>query len=212
METTTNNHGVLTGNRVSELRDEAFNEFSNATFEFEDITLALWDDTYKVYYHACTANRFSEDYLIYCNQLEKNIKQLGSFCLTKAVLEQKGIDLPKFKELTIHELICMVSFHFREAHAALEGIYRDNNILRMTYLNWEFRCAGLGNRLKATGIKIQKIKDGKINVDSNAGNNCLAKVPTDNPYRDPTLNNDIYDPTPAGGTIRDIIPMGSGKR
>ena len=166
MDTNTINHGVLTGNKVSELRDEAFHSFSNAPLEFEDTTLDLWDDTQKVYYHACIANRFSENYLTYCNQLEKNIKQLGSFCLTKAVLEQKGIDLPKLKDMTIHELVCMVSFHFRKCHAALDGIYRDNNILGMTYLNWEFRWVGLGNRLKATEVKIQKIKEGKINVDS----------------------------------------------
>ena len=53
METTATSHGVLTGNKVSELRDEAFSEFSNAPFEFEDTTLALWNDTQKVYYHAC---------------------------------------------------------------------------------------------------------------------------------------------------------------
>lgn len=166
METITVNHGVLSGNKVSELRNEAFNEFSDAPFEFEGTAVALWGDTQKVYYHACIANRFSEDYLVYCNQLEKNIKQLGSFCLTRAVLEQKGIALPKLKDLTIHELVCMVSFHFRKAHAALDGIYKDNDLLGMTYLNWEFRWVGLGNRLKATEVKIRKIKEGKVNVDS----------------------------------------------
>ena len=165
METDTINQGVLTA-KVSELRDEAFNEFSNAPLKFEDTALALWDDTQMVYYHACIANRFSENYLIFCNQLEKNIKQLGTFCLTKAVLEQKDIDLAKLKDMTIHELVCMVSFHFRKAHAALEGIYRDNNVLGMTYLDWEFRWVVLCNRLKATEVKIQKIKEGKINVDS----------------------------------------------
>ena len=165
METTAINHGVLTGQKVSELREEALSEFSNAPLEFEETAFALWDDTQKVYYHACTANRFSENYLIYCNQLEKNIKQIGSFCLTKAVLEQKGIELPKLNDMTIHELVCMVSFHFRKAHAALEGIYRDNNFLGMTYLDWEFRWVRLGSRLKATEVKIQKIKEGKINVD-----------------------------------------------
>ena len=166
METTTINRGVLTGNKVSELRDEAFNEFSNAPLEFEETAAALWDGTQKVFYHACIANRFSENYLIYCNQLEKNIKQLGSFCLTKAVLEQKWIGFPKLKDMRIHELVCMASFHFRKAHAALEGIYRDNNILGMTYLDWEFRWVVLCNRLKATEVKIRKVKEGKINVDS----------------------------------------------
>ena len=166
MDTLTNCRGVLTGNKVSELHDEAFNEFSDAPFDFETTAHTLWSDTQKVYYHACTANRFSENYLLYCTQLEKNIKQLGSFCLTKAVLEQKGIDLPKLKDMSIHDLVCMVSFHLRKAHAALDGIYQDNNILGITYLNWEIRWAGLGNRLKATEVKIQKIREGKLNVDS----------------------------------------------
>ena len=166
MDTLTNCHGVLTGNKVSELHDEAFNEFSDAPFDFETTAHTLWSDTQKVYYHACTANRFSENYLLYCTQLEKNIKELGSFCLTKAVLEQKGIDLPKLKDMSIHDLVCMVSFHLRKAHAALDGIYQDNNILGITYLNWEIRWAGLGNRLKATEVKIQKIREGKLNVDS----------------------------------------------
>ena len=166
MDTLTNCRGVLTGNKVSELHDEAFNEFSDAPFDFETTAHTLWSDTQKVYYHACIANRFSENYLLYCTQLEKNIKQLGSFCLTKAVLEQKGIDLPKLRDMTIHDLVCMVSFHLRKAHAALDGIYQDNNILGITYLNWEIRWAGLGNRLKATEVKIQKIREGKLNVDS----------------------------------------------
>ncbi len=82
------------------------------------------------------------------------------------MLEQKGIDLPKLKDMSIHDLVCMVSFHLRKAHAALDGIYQHNNILGITYLNWEIRWAGLGNRLKATEVKIQKIREGKLNVDS----------------------------------------------
>ena len=42
------NRGVLTGNKVSELRDETFSEFSNAPFEFEGTSQALWDDTQKI--------------------------------------------------------------------------------------------------------------------------------------------------------------------
>lgn len=166
MDTITVNHGIEAGVRVSDLGTEAFNTFSNAPFEFENTACDLWGDTQKVYYHACTANRFSENYLTYCSQLEKNIKQLGSFCLTKAVLEQKGVELPRLKDLTILELVCMVSYHYRKAHAALDGVYRDNNVLAMSYLNWEFRWVGLGNRLKATEVKIQKIRAGILNADS----------------------------------------------
>ncbi|MBQ6342128.1 MAG: hypothetical protein IJI41_03280 [Anaerolineaceae bacterium] len=167
MDTTqTENRGILTRTRASELKDEAWNAFSDAPFDFETSVLDLWGDTQKSYYHACTANRFSEEYLKLSTVLEKNIRQLGSYCLTKTVLEQKGYACTKLSDLTINELVRMVSFHLRKSHAAFEGIYKDNNILGVTYLNWEFRWFDLGNRLKATEVKIRDIKDGKINVDS----------------------------------------------
>ena len=167
MDTTqTENRGILTRIRASELQDETWNAFSDAPFDFEDTVLDLWGDTQKSYYHACTANRFSEEYLKLSTVLEKNIRQLGSYCLTKSVLEKKGIECTKLSDLSINELVRMVSFHLRKSHAAFEGIYQDNNILGVTYLNWEFRWFDLGNRLKATEVKIQDIKDGKINVDS----------------------------------------------
>ena len=158
--------GIITNIKATDLPAEAISEFSDAPSEFEHTALLLWDDTKKVYVNACTANRFSENYLMFCDQLEKNIKQLGSYCLTKAVLEQNGMSFPKLSQMTIRELAGMVGFHLRKAHAALEGIYRDNNILGMTYLNWEFRWAGLDNRLRATEVKIRAIKEGKINTES----------------------------------------------
>ncbi len=159
-------HGIDAGVKAADLPDEAWNEFSDAPFEFEETAAALWRDTRKTYYHACTANRFSENYLKLCVQLEKNIRQLGSFCLTKAVMEQKEMAFPDLADLSIRDLVGMVSFHLRKAHAAFEGIYQDNNLLGITYLNWEFRWFGLGNRLKATEVKIQNIKAGKINTDA----------------------------------------------
>lgn len=158
--------GIITNVKAADLPAEEVSEFSDAPSEFEHTALLLWGDTQKVYVNACTANRFSENYLMFCDQLEKNIKQLGSYCLTKAVLEQNGMSFPKLSRMTIRELAGMVGFHLRKAHAALEGIYRDNNILGMTYLNWEFRWAGLDNRLRATEVKIQAIKEGKINTES----------------------------------------------
>ncbi len=161
----TENRGIITDIKAADLPDESLIEFSNAPFEFENTAALLWQDTQTVYVHACTANRFSENYLTFCGMLEKNIKQLGSMCLTKAVLEQNGMSFPNLSEMSIKELVCMVSFHLRKAHAALEGIYQDNHILGMTYLNWEFRWVGLGNRLKATEVKIQNIREGKVNTE-----------------------------------------------
>jgi len=157
--------GILAGMKSTDLPLEPLGEFSNAPFEFQNKALLLWRDTQLIYIHACTANRFSGNYLMLCTQLEKNIRQLGSFCLTKAVLEQQGQSFPELSELSIKELVGMVSFHIRKAHAALEGIYRDNDNLGMTYLNWEYRWIGLDNRLRATEVKIEKIKNGEIHLE-----------------------------------------------
>lgn len=154
--------GILPDMRSDELPDEPFDEFSTSSFEFESTAKMVWEDTQRIYYHACTANRFSENYLKYCARLEKGIKQVGSLCLTKAALEQKGSDFPALDDMTINALLGMVSYHLLKCHAALNGIYQDNDLLGLSYLGWEYRWLGLGNRLKATEVKIQKIKNGTI--------------------------------------------------
>ena len=159
------NRGILTQVKARELPDEPVNVFSNAPAEFEERSHMLWDDTQKLYYHACKANRFSENYLKYSEELEKSIRQMGSICITKAALEQKGLEFPGLSELGIEELVRMVSYHLRKAHAALEGIYKDNDLLGLSYLKQEFRWDALISRLQATEVKIQKIKDGRLNAD-----------------------------------------------
>ena len=158
--------GIFDQMKASELPFEEVNEFSNAPFEFEETAKWLWDDTRVTYYHAGIENRYSENYLRLCGRLEKNIRKLGSFCLNKAVMEQKGYDFPELKDLSILELVKMVSLHLRKCHAAFQGCYYENNFLGMSYLNWEFRWFDLGNRLKATGLKIDKIKSGELKADS----------------------------------------------
>ena len=157
--------GIMFTIKADELPLEPVNTFSDDPFEFEEAVQILWDGTRKLYYSSRTANRFSDHYLNCCAQLEKNIRELGSFCITKTVLEQKGELFPTLSGLQVEELMRMVSFHLRKTNAAFEGIYRDNNSLGLTYLDWEYRWVNLGNRLKATEVKIQKIIDGKISAD-----------------------------------------------
>ena len=158
--------GILTDIKACELPFEPPDEFSNAPFEFENSTENLWEDTQIIYYHSAVENRFSENYLKLCGRLEKNIRRLGSLCLTKAVLEQKGMTFPNLSSLDILELVKMVSFHLRKSHAAFRGIYYDNNFIGMAYLSWEFSWFELGNRLKATEVRIDKIRSGKLNADA----------------------------------------------
>ena len=159
------NRGILTPIKADELPDEPINVFSNAPAEFEERSRILWNGTQKLYYHACKANRFSENYLKYSEELEKNIRQMGSVCITKAALEQKGLEFPGLTELSVEELVRMSSYHLRKANAALEGIYKDNSLLGLSYLKQEFRWDALIGRLQATEVKIQKIRDGKLNAD-----------------------------------------------
>ena len=150
----------------AELPPERLDEFSTSPFGFEESASFLWEDTQLTYQHACLSNRFSEEYLKLCGRLEKSIKQVGSMCVTKAVLEQEGFVFSGLEAMNINELIGMVSFHLRKCHAAFRTIYRENNFLGMSYLNWEFRWVELGSRLKSTGVKIQNIAAGSVNIDS----------------------------------------------
>lgn len=148
-----------------DLPEEELNEFSNAPLEFEDKAKALWEDTQLMYYHACKANRFSDKYLKYCASLETRIKKIGTYCLIKAVLEHQGQKIDGLESMNIRELIGMTSFHFRKSHAAFRELYEKQADLGMTYLNWEFRWADLGERLEATEVKIRGISEGSVNVE-----------------------------------------------
>ena len=63
--------GILAGMKSTDLPLEPLGEFSNAPFEFQNKALLLWKDTQLIYIHACTANRFSGNYLMLCNLCER---------------------------------------------------------------------------------------------------------------------------------------------
>ena len=157
--------GILTDMKSLDLSDETLDDFSDAPLSFEAAALDLWKNTQRIYYHACIANRFSDEYLKYCGELEKSIRNAGSFCLAKAVLEKEGMELPLLGSMDILSLVRMVSYHFRKCGAAFEGAYRDNNFLGLSYLDWQLRWASLSERLKATEVRIQKIRDGKVRTE-----------------------------------------------
>ena len=159
------NRGILTDIQAVDLPDETLLDFSAAPYTFEESALLVMEDMEKLHYMAGTSNRFSEKYLKCLPQLEKYISKAGSFCLTKAVLEQKGLSFPKLENLNTLDLISRVSFHIRKCHAAIDGLYRDNDKLGFVYLQWELRWINLGERLKSTEAKIQKIRDGELKAD-----------------------------------------------
>ncbi len=145
---------------------ESFEEFSEAPLDFEEMAEALRDDLEKVYELTGTLSRFSPDYPATCRVLEKMIRRLGSYCVTKAVLEQKGFTFPKLRDLDLKDLYCMVSFNFRKTRAAYHDGDRLNNCADMGLLALECRWVDLAEQLKATGEKIHLIRSGKIRADS----------------------------------------------
>lgn len=98
--------------------------------------------------------------------LERNIRQLGSVCITKAVLEKSGEKFSKLGRISLHELYCMVSLHFRKCISAYQDLQNNEQALDLNLINRIFSWAALAERLKATEDKIQKIKDGKIKIET----------------------------------------------
>ncbi len=145
---------------------EALDEFSGAPLEFEELAGTLWEALSDLHIQACRINRQSPYYQELCGHLEKNIRLLGSMCVTKAVLEQKELSFPSLEGLSAGELYSMVSLHFRKTGAAFRELRDRETGLDMSLFDQICRWAALAERLKATEEKIRKIQSGKISADS----------------------------------------------
>ena len=145
---------------------EAVDEFTDAPLEFEELTASLGDDLTDTYVLSTRYNRHSPYYVFLCAHLEKDIRQLGSLCVTKAVLEQKDMKFPKLEGLTVKELYRMVSLHFRKCHTAFQELKSRGQGIDMNLMDWVCRWGMLAEKLKATEEKIQKIQSGKVSADS----------------------------------------------
>lgn len=143
---------------------ESLEDFSESPLEFEEYASVLLDDLSDTYSLTGMYNRYSPNYLTACGLMEKIIRRLGSCCVTKAVLEQKGFSFKKLDRLTVDGLYGCVSFNFRKCHAALQG-GKEKNIFDFRLLNLECRLYELADRLRSTGEKIRRIRDGKVNAD-----------------------------------------------
>lgn len=148
------------------LPDETQDAFSYDGLEFEEAANQLWKHLTLMNYHAGTYNRHSEWFPIACAQLEKDIRMMGSFCLAKAVLEQKGQSFPSLQGMSIKTLYGLTSYYFRKCGKAFDEIYDKAGLISLQMHRWELRWYTLGERLKATQEKINNILSGKIKVDS----------------------------------------------
>ena len=140
--------------------------YNSAPLEFEEMMGILWHVANSLHYAATRYDRHSTQYFTLLKELEKQIKQLGSFCVTRAVLEKSGAVFPDMEDMTVKELTCMVSLHFRKCALAQRDLQTSEHIVDLNTAGWLFRWAALAGRLQATEEKIRKIREGKINIDS----------------------------------------------
>ena len=180
--------------------------YNSAMLDFEEVAEALWGLILQTHYCATRYHRLSPNYTLLMQILEKHIKQMGSYCITQAVLEQSGHEFKHIKGAELKELCGMVSLHFRKCCRAYNTIYskdqcQDLNMMNcrayntiyskdqcqdLNMMKWIFRWAALFERLKATQEKIDKIKSGKLKIET--------LVETQNVYKDePRMRRDHSD-------------------
>ena len=140
--------------------------YNSAPLEFEEVTRALWVVTSSTHYAAVRYNRLSPLYFTLMGYLEKDIKQLGSSCITKAVLEQSGEKFENLDGIELKELFSMVSVHFRKCCMAYNDLQKSAQGMDMNLVSWIFRWAVLADRLRVTQEKIDKIRSGKFKIDT----------------------------------------------
>lgn len=157
-------NGVLTDEYGLPFEPEEY--YNSAPLQFEEMAQSLWILTNNIHYAATRYNRHSPTYMTLQINLEKNIRQLGSVCITKALLEKSGENFLKLDRISLHELYCMVSLHFRKCFSAYQDLQNNEQALDLNLINRIFSWAALAERLKATEDKIQKIKDGKIKIET----------------------------------------------
>ena len=144
---------------------EEMRSFSDALISFSEMASALVDDMVELDTAARFGNYLHEHYLLISRTLEKVLLKLGSCCITKAVLEQKGFSFPDFAGLCIAHLYERVSFHFRKCHAAIREVKNKDYQFWAKLVEMECRWYTLADRLRATQVKITEIREGKIDID-----------------------------------------------
>ena len=101
-------------------------------------------------------------------KFEKMLNQLGSICITKAVIEQRKENTFEFdgylRGITIDWLRGMAAFNFRKIYDTYMDA-QDNFSFNQEAFALSLRLAALDKRLHATAEKIEQIKAGKVKVE-----------------------------------------------
>ena len=132
---------------------EPFDAFSAEPLGFVEKTMRLNTESAILFSQVSRISRFSPLFIRMSAQLERMTARLGSCCITKAVLEKSGEHFTILDRISLHELYCMVSLHFRKCVSAYNDIVNNGQTLDMNIIRRLFRWAALAKRLKATEDK-----------------------------------------------------------
>ena len=132
---------------------------------FLETAMRLQTEANETFRFLRNINRHSPLFYKMSSELEKLVGQLGSICITKAVIEQQeGQTFPMLGKLTIDWLREKTAFNFRKCYSSyMESIAFLS--FNQSALSLSTRWAALDKRLLATQEKIEKIKEGKISID-----------------------------------------------
>lgn len=152
--------------------------FGTTTLGFLETAMKMQTQALETFRMLTNINRHSPLFYKMSSELEKLIGQLGSICITKAVIEQhEEQTFPFLNNLTIEWLREKVAFNFRKCYASyMESMSYFN--FNHSALSLSTRWAILDKRLLATQEKIEKIKAGLIKVDVSEIKDT-AKAPAD---------------------------------
>ena len=147
---------------------EPFDAFSTEPASFLEKAMMLDSEAVEVFKQLRELNRHSPLFYQMSSDMEKIVSQLGSVCITKAVIEQQGENSSSMDQLlnrlTIDHLREWTAFNLRKCFASYMESSSVLHYNRMA-LNLSLRWSALDKRLLATAEKIEKIKSGLLKVD-----------------------------------------------
>lgn len=146
---------------------EPFDCFSTEPASFLEKVMMLDTEAVEIFRQLRELNRHSPLFYQMSSDMEKIVSQLGSACITKAVIEQERQNSSTMdqllKRLNIDHLREWTAFNLRKCFASFmesSSTLRYNKIA----LNLSVRWSVLDKRLIATAEKIEKIKSGQLRV------------------------------------------------
>lgn len=147
---------------------EPFDCFSTEPASFLEKAMILDSEAVDIFKQLRSLNRHSPLFYRMSADMEKIVSQLGSACITKAVIEQQGQNSASMDQLldklNIDHLREWTAFNLRKCFASYmesSSVLRYNRIALSLSLRW----SALDRRLLATAERIEKIKSGQVKVD-----------------------------------------------